>query len=209
MRWRPHAVACMCQRTPVHVCASARACVVEQQPVGLEASHRANGCVRGACACVRAHARAHTESACCKFLLDAALIRLDLCGCALTSVRASPTLQRLLIEGCLKLGDETVSCIGETCGGLTELGVSGLPMLSPDPVARLRLPRLRSLRLADCAKLTAAGRRRLRAKLRCAPAALHFARVAAKTQFHRCDRFGLCVAVPAQKAPCGWLCGDR
>jgi hypothetical protein len=64
---------------------------------------------------------------------------------------------RLLTQGCLKLGDETVSCIGETCGGLTELDVSGLPMLSPGPVARLRLPRLRSLRLADCAKLTAAG----------------------------------------------------
>ncbi len=72
-------------------------------------------------------------------------------------VRASPRLQCLLIEGCLKLGDETVSCIDETCGGLTELDVSGLPMLSPDPVARLRLPRLWSLRLADCAKLTAAG----------------------------------------------------
>jgi hypothetical protein len=57
-----------------------------------------------------------------------------------------------LTQGCLKLGDETVSCIGETCGGLTELDVSGRPMLSPDPVARLR-----SLRLADCAKLTAAG----------------------------------------------------
>ena len=92
------------------------------------------------------------------------LTRLDLCGCALISekavcrlVRASPRLQCLLIEGCLKLGDETVSCIGETCGGLTELDVSGLPMLSPDPVVRLRLPRLRSLRLADCAKLTAAG----------------------------------------------------
>jgi F-box/leucine-rich repeat protein 2/20 len=96
--------------------------------------------------------------------LTTRLTRLDLCGCALISekavcrlVRASPRLQCLLIEGCLKLGDETVSCIGETCGGLTELDVSGLPMLSPDPVARLRLPRLRSLRLADCAKLTAAG----------------------------------------------------
>jgi F-box/leucine-rich repeat protein 2/20 len=98
------------------------------------------------------------------FSLTTRLTRLDLCGCALISekavcrlVRASPRLQCLLIEGCLKLGDETVSCIGETCGGLTELDVSGLPMLSPDPVARLRLPRLRSLRLADCAKLTAAG----------------------------------------------------